>query len=118
MSKYFNEFTLKVGNQKFLIENHIYINKISEYNLYAVRQYSDEPLFLISSYFVALLFSKEICFSSDGYIRINRLIDLLKSRKVVFKNCYYDIAYKKKNEIKEEYMTDIIENQNLLRYRD
>ena len=115
MSKYFDDVILKIGNQEFLIDDYIYINKLSEYELYAVCLHN-KPLFIISPYFATMLLTNDCC-HVDGLIRTPYLIEFLNKRKVVFKNCYYDLAYKNKNEIKEEYIKDIIENRDLFRFR-
>lgn len=114
MSSFGKPIDLKIGDQTFLIDDYICVRKLSNYNLYAV-QYCYEvsvPLFFISAYFAGLLLTKEFVYS-DGLLKIGGLKKLLETRKVVFKNCYYELAFKNSKEIAPSIMKVMTNNQNI-----
>ena len=102
---------LKMQNQVFKINDFIWLRYINKINLYCAIQ-NNKPLFFISPYFSALLCSKGIAYN-DGLLKTGHFKKFLNERKIVFKNCYYDVLYKNDKELLDVVKYKINNKENI-----
>lgn len=97
MKKYNLDIEFKIQNQTFKIKDAVWLRYIKKIDLYCALE-NNKPLFFISPYFSALLCSKSFAYN-DGLLKPGYFKRFLNERKIVFKNCYYDVLYKNDKEL-------------------
>lgn len=111
MKKYNLDTELKMQNQTFKIKDAVWLRYIKKIDLYCALE-NNKPLFFISPYFCGVLYSKNFI-HIDGLLKPGYFKKFLNQRKILFKNCYFDVLYKNDKELLDVVKDKINNKENI-----